>query len=94
MTERNGQADVLRQAADELDGQWRADAERGLRDSFGGCEYQGESIAPRLRNMADKIDAGVLRGARERLQHLAKTNPAALRAARERVLPQLQGKRA
>lgn len=47
---------TLREAADELDRVWTADAARGQRDSIGGAEYARVSQAPRLRALADKID--------------------------------------
>jgi hypothetical protein len=53
---RAGDADALREAADDLDRLWRLDAVNGARDSIGGAEYGRLSPAPRLRSMADKID--------------------------------------
>jgi len=49
-------AATLREAAADLDATWMAAAELGLRDSIGGAEYARVSTAPRLRQMADKLD--------------------------------------
>jgi hypothetical protein len=45
---------TLDAAADALDALWDLDADRGLRDSRGGTEYERESLAPRLRKIAER----------------------------------------
>jgi hypothetical protein len=51
------EAEALQSAADQLDALWNLDAERGLRDSPGGSEYQRLSPANTIRRMLDEESA-------------------------------------
>jgi hypothetical protein len=52
---------ALDEAADTLDALWDLDADRGLRDARGGAEYERESLAPRLREIAERAHVATMK---------------------------------